>query len=88
MIRRYIVAFVQAFILALSLTACASPDVAIQGTCLVPEKLDYVAPGPTPLQSVDTPLKKHLEEDIQERGAHRILADDFNALREHIKGCK
>lgn len=81
-------------LLALLLTPLASCGVfeknappVITGACHVPEKLDYVAQGPAPLQSVDTPLAKHLQDDAKERNAHRILANDFNALRDHLNGC-
>jgi hypothetical protein len=75
---------------ALTLSACGTvpdPTVVIQGSCKVPEKLDYVAQPPAQAASVDTPLRQHLKDDAAERTAHGTIATDYNALVTHVKGC-
>lgn len=79
---------VLATLIAIMLTACASPPPVIQGSCHVPQGLDYTAQGPLPLPAIDTPLRQHLQDEARERSAHRTLANDYNALRDHVKGCQ
>ncbi len=66
------------------LFGCTSTSVLMQ-SCPLPAALDHVAQGPLDIPEVSLPPKDAVKMWAGDRHLLKSLADDYNALRGHVK---
>lgn len=69
--------------LCVALAGCAHAPTVVMGHCEIPAALDHEAHGPADLTPL--PYEQALGAWAGERAGYAQLADDYNALRNHVR---
>lgn len=74
----------------LALMGCSTIRQVLVNSCEIPAALDYRAEGPVAIpEGQMLPLKDFLKVEAGERHLHKVLADDYNDLADHVRtSCK